>query len=62
LILQFIGSVLLFLGMLQFFLALRVGDMYVLKLHALLAVIGGIVLAYGTVRKKRKSNPENVST
>ncbi len=53
-IFKFIGSIILFLGLLQFVFGVNVGEFDVAKRHLILALTGIILVVYGTYREKKK--------
>ena len=55
-IFQYIGSIILFLGLLQFVLGLNVGDFHVAKLHLTLVLTGAILILVGIFSKKKKQS------
>lgn len=55
-IFKFIGSIILFLGLLQFVLGVNVGEFNVAKRHLILILAGTILIIFGILWKKKKQS------
>ncbi|MEE8423958.1 MAG: hypothetical protein V3S49_05400 [Thermodesulfobacteriota bacterium] len=55
-IFKFIGSIILFLGLLQFVFGVNVGEFDAAKRHLILVLAGTILIIFGILWKKKKQS------